>query len=279
MASSTMQLKDPRMLVDSIANGTWKSVSPDSLRRYLGEDLDDLQLFEGLQAMDLIAQNLDHAGFVDHPEFCMTRSVTVQSDPRLNFNHALFIGGSVIPGDDVFVAILRKEFEEYDPPVLVLDWRKSVPDRWTERCKLSDLIRGIRACDEARQMRSSSPEIRSPAIVLVEWGKIEVDGLGTFRDVKLYPGGRRDWDWRETDTHHVPGIQPSDIQELLDHGSEFIVLSRGMQLVLQTCPETIEKLNELSIPYVIEETNAAVATYNRLLTEGKAVGGLFHSTC
>lgn len=230
--------------------------------------------------MSLISDNLDHAGYVDHPGFCMTRDAEInQDDPRLNFTRALFIGGSIHPGDDVFVAIQRQEFEEYDPSVLVLDWRKSAPDRWTERCKLSELIKGICACDESEQMQSSSHEIRSPAITSIEWGKIEVDGLGTFRDVKLYPGGGRAWDWRETDTHHVPGIQPSDVQELLDNGCEFIVLSRGMQLVLQTCPETIEKLNKLSIPHVIEETNAAVATYNRLVTEGKAVGGLFHSTC
>lgn len=122
-------------------------------------------------------------------------------------------------------------------------------------------------------------KLKSMAIRNIEWGKIEVETLGTFRDVMLFPGGGREWDWRETDTHHVPGIQPIDIQELLDNGSEFVVLSRGMQLVLQTCPETVEKLKELSIPHVIEETNAAVATYNRLVNKGKAVGGLFHSTC
>jgi len=120
---------------------------------------------------------------------------------------------------------------------------------------------------------------QSPTVRNIEWGKIEIEGLGAFRDVKLYPGGGRAWDWGETDTHHVPGIQPSDIQELIDNGSEFIVLSRGMQLVLQTCPETIEKLNELSIPFVVEETSKAVASYNAMVSEGKAVGGLFHSTC
>lgn len=279
MMNSAMSLKAPKILVDSIGNGNWKPVSPDVLRRCLGSDLDDLRLFQGLEEMHLIAENLQHAGFVDHPEFCMTRGRTNQSDPRLDFDQALFIGGSIIPGDDVFVAIQQKEFDEYDPPVLVLDWNKVAPNRWSERGKLSELISGIRAEGEFTERYLSSLKCTSPTIASIEWGKIEVDGLGTFRDVKLYPGGGREWDWRETDTHHVPGIQPTDIQELLDNGSEFVVLSRGMHLVLQTCPETIEKLNELSIPHVIEETNAAVATYNRLVNEGKAVGGLFHSTC
>lgn len=70
--------------------------------------------------------------------------------------------------------------------------------------------------------------------------------------MKLYPGGGREWNWRKTDTHHVPGIQLTVIQELLENGSEFFVQSRGMQLVLQTCRETIEKLNELSISHVIK---------------------------
>lgn len=120
---------------------------------------------------------------------------------------------------------------------------------------------------------------QSPRILSIEWGKIQVDGLGIGKDAKLYPGGGREWDWRETNTHHVPGIQPTDVQELIDKQCEVIVLTRGMQLVLQTCPETLEQLRDLSIETFVEETNAAVATYNRLVSQGKAVGGLFHSTC
>ena len=34
-------------------------------------------------------------------------------------------------------------------------------------------------------------------------GKIEVEGTGTLRDAKLFPGGAREWDWRETGTEHT----------------------------------------------------------------------------
>ena len=57
-----------------------------------------------------------------------------------------------------------------------------------------------------------------------------------------------------------------------------VVLTRGMQLVLQTFPETLQLLRERGIPVHVEETRAAVALYNRL-AETEAVGGLFHSTC
>jgi hypothetical protein len=119
---------------------------------------------------------------------------------------------------------------------------------------------------------------RSPSIIHISWGKMKVEGIGDGKDFKLYPGGGREWDWNETGTRHVPGIQPADVMELIDRGSEVIVLTRGMQLVLQTCPETLELLHDRGISVYIEETRAAVELYNRL-AEDQAVGGLFHSTC
>src|SRR5437763_1218575 len=120
--------------------------------------------------------------------------------------------------------------------------------------------------------------VRSPRITHISWGRMEVEGVGGARDFQLYPGGGREWDWTETNTHHVPGIQPADVAELLDHGSRVVVLTRGMQLVLQTCPETLQMLRDRGIPVHVEETRAAVELYNRL-AETEAVGGLFHSTC
>ena len=119
---------------------------------------------------------------------------------------------------------------------------------------------------------------QSPRITDISWGRIDVEGLGTGRDFKLYPGGGRTWDWTETDTHHNPGIQPADVRELLDHGSRVVILSRGRLLALRTCPETLQMLRDQGITYHIKETSAAVELYNRL-AQTEAVGGLFHSTC
>jgi hypothetical protein len=122
------------------------------------------------------------------------------------------------------------------------------------------------------------PTATSPRITGLSWGRMEVEGLGRGKDFKLYPGGGRAWDWTETGTQHVPGIQPSDVQELLDRGARVVVLSRGMQLALQICPETLELLSSRGVAYHIEETRAAVELYNKL-AESERVGGLFHSTC
>lgn len=119
---------------------------------------------------------------------------------------------------------------------------------------------------------------KSPRINSISWGHIDVEGVGLGKDFKLYPGGGRAWDWRETGTQHDPGIQPADVQELLDNGAKIIVLSRGMQLALKTCPQTLEMLKDRGIAYYVKETKEAVELYNKL-AEHQAVGGLFHSTC
>jgi len=118
----------------------------------------------------------------------------------------------------------------------------------------------------------------SPRIERLSWGRIDVVGHGTFKDVKLFPGGARAWDWRETGTQHSPGIQPGDVAELLEHGAQVVVLSRGMLTRLKVCPETLELLRREGIAAHVLSTGKAVALYNQLAGE-RAVGGLFHSTC
>ncbi len=118
----------------------------------------------------------------------------------------------------------------------------------------------------------------SPRIANLSWGRIETADGRTFRDAKLWPGGGREWDWAETGTHHVPGIQPADVAELLEHGATTVVLSRGIWERLQTCPETLDLLARTGIAVEILQTEKAVARYNELAEESP-VGGLFHSTC
>jgi hypothetical protein len=120
---------------------------------------------------------------------------------------------------------------------------------------------------------------KSPRIEDLAWGMMKIEGIGTGKDFKLWPGGGREWDWRETGTRHVPGIQPADVEELVAAGCRTVVLSRGMQLKLETCPETLELLRSKGIEVHVAETGEAAELYNRLAEDGKSVGGLFHSTC
>lgn len=121
-------------------------------------------------------------------------------------------------------------------------------------------------------------EPKSPRIVRLSWCQIEVEGGIRFRDAKLYPGGSREWDWRETGTQHNPGIQPEDVEELLLHGAKRVMLSKGQQSRLHVCPETLQMLQSKGVEVEILETEEAVRRYNAI-RETEPVGGLFHSTC
>jgi hypothetical protein len=76
----------------------------------------------------------------------------------------------------------------------------------------------------------------------------------------------------------VPGIQPADVEELLEHGAKVVVLSKGINERLQVCSETLEMLKQRGIDFHMLQTEQAVDLYNKL-REKEPVAGLFHSTC
>ncbi len=122
-------------------------------------------------------------------------------------------------------------------------------------------------------------ETHSPQIKHVSWGRLEVEGKAEpYKDAKLFPGGSREWNWRETGTEHSSGIQTADVQELLNHGATVVVLSRGMKQCLNVPRETLDFLKERQIPVHVLPTAEAAERYNQL-AEKEPVGGLFHTTC
>jgi hypothetical protein len=118
----------------------------------------------------------------------------------------------------------------------------------------------------------------SPKITKLSWGKIEIDGNQVFKDVKLYPGGCRDWNWQETGTKHSPGIQYSDVQELLDNGVKTVILSRGVLGRLKVQREVVEELESNGFTVHVLKTKKVVKLYNEL-SNTKKVGALIHTTC
>jgi hypothetical protein len=76
----------------------------------------------------------------------------------------------------------------------------------------------------------------------------------------------------------VPGIQPADVLELIEHSAKAVVLSTGIWQRLQVCPETLKFLAENDIQVEVLQTENAVKRFN-VLCEKMPVGGLFHSTC
>jgi hypothetical protein len=122
-------------------------------------------------------------------------------------------------------------------------------------------------------------EARSPRVNHLSWGRLEVEGeVGPFKDAKLFPGGARAWDWNETGTRHEPGIQPADVEELLERGATAVVLSKGFHERLCVTPETLRMLEDRGITVHVRQTGEAVLLYNEL-KETEKVGALIHSTC
>lgn len=129
-----------------------------------------------------------------------------------------------------------------------------------------------------KSLPAAEGESGSPRITTLAWGRIEINGIGTFRDAKVFPGGAREWDWNETGTAHEPGIQPADVAELLDHGATTIVLSQGMLGRLHVCPQTLRLLVDRRVRTHVLPTKEAVTLYNQL-RDRERVAGLFHTTC
>ncbi|XP_013382968.1 mth938 domain-containing protein-like [Lingula anatina] len=121
-------------------------------------------------------------------------------------------------------------------------------------------------------------DMTSPQVTDLSWGRMKVDGK-VYKDCKVWPGGSREWDWRETGTGHNPGVQPADLEELLKRGADTIVISRGMQSVLQVPQTTVDYVKNNHANVIVRPTEEAVKEYNRMAAAGKRVGAVFHSTC
>jgi hypothetical protein len=122
-------------------------------------------------------------------------------------------------------------------------------------------------------------EARSPKVTHLSWGRLEVEAQDVpFKDAKLFPGGAREWDWRETGTNHEPGIQPADVEELLERGATTVVLSKGHHERLQVTQDTLRMLEDRDVSTYVRQTGEAVDLYNEL-REAEKVGALIHSTC
>ncbi|WP_436776889.1 GNAT family N-acetyltransferase [Yinghuangia sp. YIM S09857] len=119
----------------------------------------------------------------------------------------------------------------------------------------------------------------SPRITHFAWGEIDAEGLARHKDLKVYPGGGRAWDWNETGTRHSPGVQVADVAEFAERGCEVVVLTRGVDLRLEVPDATVGFLRAKGIDVLVSDTASAITEYNRLVAEGRAVGGLFHTTC
>lgn len=117
------------------------------------------------------------------------------------------------------------------------------------------------------------------------WGKLIVYVNGVpqdFKDVKVWVGSQNAqataWDWKKTGTQHVPGIQPADLDEFIDQVDE-VILTRGVEHVLQIPQATIDYVKSKGKVCHVGQTADMIELFNKLVDQGKKVGGVFHLTC
>jgi len=150
---------------------------------------------------------------------------------------------------------------------------------------------------------------KSPVVTDISWGKVVVQdpddstNKKVYKDVKLYPGGARVWDWNETGTKHSPGTQVADVEELVlmakvdttasssstatataksttgGNRPDVVILSKGMEEVLKVQDSTVKYLEEAGIEVHVEQTRKAIELYNELQAQGRNVAAIIHSTC
>jgi hypothetical protein len=119
--------------------------------------------------------------------------------------------------------------------------------------------------------------MRCPQINSFGWDTIEVDGI-FYRDVKIYPDRAETWDWLKTDTRHDPGIRAQDVQDLLDRGCDFIILSSGPNRKLSVDFDTYKLLLKYNVDFLVTDTALAVDRYREEIKEGQyLVGALLHT--
>lgn len=126
-----------------------------------------------------------------------------------------------------------------------------------------------------------APAKTAPEITHISWGKIVVreGGKNTeYKDAKVWTAKACTWDWKKTGTLHVPGVQIADIEEFINEVDE-VILTRGMDLVLQVPQETIDFVRSMGKKCHVGQTEDMVKLYNELVKQGKKIGGVFHSTC
>ena len=106
------------------------------------------------------------------------------------------------------------------------------------------------------------------------FGRIVIDGQTYRSDVVIHPHGVRDR-WRRRSGHR---LLPEDLEGVLEAGAETIIVGTGKMGLMQVPDETREWLESRGLEVIVERTDQACETYNRLSQEGPVIAAL-HLSC
>lgn len=236
------------------------------------------------------------------PELWSLSSIRAENDGWPGSQVVGYLGrkdAAVVPGDiDTHRSVLIAS--DFSRMFLALDYRSDPPtvvrltanDLWVKVADtIGELIDTLHSVDTIEQIRAQRPDYKgprmmsgiepdgdSPLIAAVEWGSVTVDGIGEFKDVRLFPGGACEWDWTKFGTHHQPGVRENELSMLVERGAKVVVLGIGMHSRLGVTTNALQVLADAGVEVFVAETTEALAIYNNVASTS-AVGALIHSTC
>ncbi len=106
------------------------------------------------------------------------------------------------------------------------------------------------------------------------FGNITIDGNTYTSDVIIYPD-RVDGSWWRKQGHR---LSIEDLKGIVEAKPEVLVVGMGSPGLMQVPPETRDYIEARGIELVVEPTDKAWRTYNRLKNSRRVVAAL-HLTC
>jgi len=108
-----------------------------------------------------------------------------------------------------------------------------------------------------------------------DFGKIVIDGKEYRRDLIITLDGIRENWWRK-EGHK---LHFEDLSDVLSNEVEVLVIGTGYYGLMEVPEEVKRQIEEKGIKVVVEKTEDACKTFNKLLKEGKRVIAALHLTC
>jgi hypothetical protein len=107
-----------------------------------------------------------------------------------------------------------------------------------------------------------------------EFGEIVIDGAKYTEDVLIFDSKVKEW-WRE-EGHSV---SVNDLSDLPLDDIDYFVMGNGASSQCAFPGKTKKFLEDKEIKVIVESTDKAYKTYNKLKQEGKNAAAGFHLTC
>jgi hypothetical protein len=126
------------------------------------------------------------------------------------------------------------------------------------------------------EMRGSQLGIKV-GVTMIEsyrFGYIVVDGKSYTSDVIIYPD-RVDANWWRKEGHR---LAPEDLKGVVAEEARTIIVGTGTSELMRVPPETLEYLTSKGFEVIVQNTNDACQTYNRMAQQGAVIAAL-HLSC